>query len=238
MGSAPSLFRMDALLGQRPRTILLVEDEHAIGSLVSAYLQRDGFQVVWLRTGEEALAELDRHDLRLIVLDIGLPGIDGFEVCRRVRARSDVPILMLTARDEEADRVVGLEIGADDYVPKPFSPRELVARVKAILRRSERQDRPALLELGPVQVDREAREARVDGRELELTAKEFDLLAMLIENVGIVLSRERLLEEVWGMAYPGGTRTVDVHVAQLRRKLGAPELIRTVRGAGYKAVRL
>jgi DNA-binding response OmpR family regulator len=237
MGSGPSLFRMDALLGQRPRTILLVEDEHSIGSLVSAYLQRDGFGVVWLRSGEEALAELDRHDVRLIVLDIGLPGIDGFEVCRRVRARSDVPILMLTARDEEADRVVGLEIGADDYVPKPFSPRELVARVKAILRRSERQDRPALLELGPVRVDREAREASVDGRELELTAKEFDLLAMLIENPGIVLSRERLLEEVWGMAYPGGTRTVDVHVAQLRRKLGLPELIRTVRGAGYKALR-
>ncbi len=181
--------------------------------------------------------ELRQNPVRVVVLDIGLPGIDGFEVCRRVRARSDVPILMLTARDEEADRVVGLEIGADDYVPKPFSPRELVARVKAILRRSEHHDRPALLELGPVRVDREAREARVDGRELELTAKEFDLLAMLIENTGIVLSRERLLEEVWGMAYPGGTRTVDVHVAQLRRKLGVPELIRTVRGAGYKAQR-
>ncbi|MGZ4360157.1 MAG: response regulator transcription factor [Gaiellaceae bacterium] len=217
--------------------MLLVEDEQSIGNLVSVYLERDGFAVVWLRSGEEALAELDRHDVRLIVLDIGLPGIDGFEVCKRVRARSDVPILMLTARDEEADRVVGLEIGADDYVPKPFSPRELVARVKAILRRSERQDRPALLELGPVQVDREAREARIGGRELELTAKEFDLLAMLIENVGIVLSRERLLDEVWGITYPGGTRTVDVHVAQLRRKLGAPELIRTVRGAGYKAQR-
>jgi DNA-binding response OmpR family regulator len=238
MGGAPSLFRIDARLGQRPRTILLVEDEQSIGSLVTAYLERDGFSVVWLRTGEEALVELDRHDVRLIVLDIGLPGIDGFEVCRRVRTRSDVPILMLTARDEEADRVVGLEIGADDYVPKPFSPRELVARVKAILRRSEHQDRPALLELGPVQVDREAREARVGDRELELTAKEFDLLAMLIENAGIVLSRERLLEEVWGMAYPGGTRTVDVHVAQLRRKLGIPELIRTVRGAGYKALRM
>jgi two-component system response regulator RegX3 len=237
VGGAPSLFRMDARLGQKPRTIMLVEDEQSIGGLVAAYLERDGFSVLWLRTGEEALVELDRHDVRLIVLDIGLPGIDGFEVCKRVRARSDVPILMLTARDEEADRVVGLEIGADDYVPKPFSPRELVARVKAILRRSERQDRPALLELGPVRVDREAREATVDGRELELTAKEFDLLAMLIENTGIVLSRERLLEDVWGMAYPGGTRTVDVHIAQLRRKLGTPELIRTVRGAGYKAQR-
>ena len=175
---------------------------------------------------------------RLVVLDIGLPDMDGFEVCRRIRARSAVPIVMLTARDEEPDRVAGLEVGADDYVPKPFSPRELVARVKAILRRAEpAAPQHELLELGDVVVRRDAREVEVGGAPVELTAKEFDLLAYLLENVGIVLSRERLLDRVWGLAYPGGTRTVDVHVAQLRRKLGRPELIRTIRGAGYKAVR-
>jgi DNA-binding response OmpR family regulator len=217
-------------------TILVVEDEQSIGSLVRTYLARDGFQVVWVRSGENALAELPRHPVRLVVLDIGLPGMDGFEVCRRVRARSTVPIIMLTARDEEADRVAGLESGADDYVPKPFSPRELAARVKAVLRRAEPQARPEVLTLGPVTVSRASREARVHGREVELTAKEFDLLCHLVENAGVVLSREALLDRVWGLAYPGETRTVDVHVGQLRRKLGDPDLIRTVRGAGYKAV--
>lgn len=218
-------------------TILLVEDEQSIGSLVRTYLQRDGFQVVWVRSGEEALTELPRHPVRLIVLDIGLPGVDGFEVCRRVRARSTLPIIMLTARDEEVDRVAGLEVGADDYVPKPFSPRELVARVKAVLRRSEPSARADVVTLGRVTLSRSSREVRVDGREVELTAKEFDLLAHLMENPGVVLSRDVLLDRVWGMAYPGETRTVDVHVGQLRRKLGLPELIRTVRGAGYKLVR-
>jgi DNA-binding response OmpR family regulator len=218
-------------------TILLVEDEHSIGSLVRTYLHRDGFQVVWVRSGEEALTELPRHPVRLIVLDIGLPGVDGFEVCRRVRARSALPIIMLTARDEEVDRVAGLEVGADDYVPKPFSPRELVARVKAVLRRSEPSGTADVLTLGRVSLSRSSREVRVDDREVELTAKEFDLLAYLMENPGVVLSRDVLLDRVWGMAYPGETRTVDVHIGQLRRKLGAPELIRTVRGAGYKLVR-
>jgi DNA-binding response OmpR family regulator len=179
---------------------------------------------------------LARHPVRLVVLDIGLPGMDGFEACRQIRSRSTVPILMLTARDEEPDRVAGLELGADDYVPKPFSPRELVARVKAILRRAEPSPQESVLHLGDVLVDVEGRDVTVAEQPVELTAKEFDLLAYFLGSPGIVLSRDRLLDRVWGMSYPGGTRTVDVHVGQLRRKLGRPELIRTVRGAGYKAV--
>jgi len=225
--------------GWRPTggTVLVVEDEPSISQLVRTYLIREGYRVVCVRSGGEALAEVDRSGPRLVVLDIGLPDMDGFEVCRRIRARSAVPIVMLTARDEEPDRVVGFEVGADDYVPKPFSPRELVARVKAILRRAEAAPQHERLELADVLVRRDAREVEVAGVPVELTGKEFDLLAYLLENVGIVLSRERLLDRVWGMAYPGGTRTVDVHVAQLRRKLGRPDLIRTIRGSGYKAVR-
>lgn len=216
---------------------MLIEDEHSIGTLVRSYLLRDGFQVVWVRSGEEGLTELDRHPTRLVILDVGLPGMDGFEVCRRVRARSSVPIIMLTARDEEADRVAGLEVGADDYVPKPFSPRELAARVKAILRRVEPRSQEDVLQLDEVTLRRSAREVEVAGRPIELTVKEFDLLAFFMENAGAVLSRELLLDRVWGMEYPGETRTVDVHVGQLRKKLGRPNLIRTVRGAGYKALR-
>jgi DNA-binding response OmpR family regulator len=173
----------------------------------------------------------------MVVLDIGLPGMDGFEVCRRIRARSAVPIVMLTARDEEPDRVAGLELGADDYVPKPFSPRELAARIKAVLRRSEGGGEADVLTLGDVEVRRHAREVTVAGEGVELTGKEFDLLTFLFEHPGIVFTREQLLDRVWGMTYAGGTRTVDVHVAQLRRKLGRPELVRTVRGSGYKSVR-
>jgi len=215
--------------------LLLVEDDDAIGRLVKSYLeQQDGWRVVWLRTGEEALVELRRHPVRLVVLDIGLPGIDGFEVCRKMRAQSKVPILMLTARDEEPDRVAGLELGADDYVSKPFSPRELAARIKAILRRVEQRNVEEVLTAGDIELHREAREVTVSGEVVELTGKEFDLLACFLEHPGIVLSRERLLDLVWGMTYPGGTRTVDVHVAQLRRKVGNPESIRTIRGSGYK----
>lgn len=216
--------------------ILLVEDEPSVGELVRGYLSRDGYYVLWVRTGEEALVELARHPIKIVILDIGLPGMDGFEVCREMRSRSRVPILMLTARDEESDRIVGLEVGADDYLSKPFSPRELAARIKAILRRTEPQPTQEVLELGDVVLNRETHDVTIAGEAVELTAKEFDLLAFFLANPGAVLSRDVLLDRVWGVEYPGGTRTVDVHVAQLRRKLRRPELIRTVRGAGYKAV--
>ena len=216
--------------------LMLVEDDDSIGRLVKQYLeQQAGWRVLWLRTGEEAVAELRRHPVRLIVLDVGLPGIDGFEVCRRVRGQSNVPIVMLTARDEEPDRVVGFELGADDYVPKPFSPRELDARIRAILRRAEPgSSQDAVLSAGEIVLRRDSHDVTVDGDAVQLTAKEFDLLTCFLEHQGIVLSRERLLDIVWGMSYPGGTRTVDMHVAQLRRKLGDAEAIHTVRGAGYK----
>jgi DNA-binding response OmpR family regulator len=217
-------------------TILLVEDEPSVGELVKGYLGRDGYRVLWVRSGEDALAELDRHPIRIVLLDIGLPGMDGFEVCRAIRSRSRVPILMLTARDEEPDRVVGLEVGADDYLTKPFSPRELAARIKAILRRVEPQASQEVISLGDVTLNRETHDVTCDGAAVELTAKEFDLLAYFLSNPGAVLSRDILLDRVWGVEYPGGTRTVDVHVAQLRRKLGRPNLIRTLRGSGYKAV--
>ena len=217
--------------------LLLVEDDDSIGKLVKQYLeQQDGWRVLWRRTGEEAIAELRGQPVRLVVLDIGLPGMDGFEVCRLIRAGSQGPIVMLTARDEEPDRVAGLELGADDYVAKPFSPRELSARIKAILRRSERRTEDEVLAAREIILRRDSHEVTVAGALVELTSKEFDLLGCFLEHPGIVLSRERLLDLVWGMTYPGGTRTVDVHVAQLRRKLGDPEGIRTVRGSGYKLI--
>jgi DNA-binding response OmpR family regulator len=177
-----------------------------------------------------------QEPIRLVVLDLTLPDIDGLDVCRQIRTRSTVPIVMVTARDEEADRLVGLDVGADDYIGKPFSPKELVARMKAVLRRTEPHAADEMLVLGDVVVQRDAREVGVAGQPVELRPKEFDLLAYLIQNRGVVVSRDVLLERVWGMDYAGGTRTVDVHVAQLRRKLGRPGLIRTIRGAGYKAV--
>src|SRR3989440_10260534 len=156
-------------------TVLVVEAEPSVGELVRGYLSRGGYRVVWVRSGEEALAELERHPVRLVLLDIGRPGKDGFDVCREMRARSEVPILMLTARDEEPDRIVGLEVGADDYITKPFSPRELVARIKAILRRTEPQTGSDVLSLGDVTLNRETHDVTIDGRSVELTAKEFDL---------------------------------------------------------------
>ena len=216
-------------------TVLLVEDEPSVGELVSSYLTRDGYRVIWVRSGEDALVEFERHQLRIVLLDIGLPGMDGFDVCRAIRLKSKVPILMLTARDEEPDTVVGLEVGADDYVTKPFSPRELAARIKAILRRTDPAPDHDVIALGDVILNRESHDVTVGGELIELTAKEFDLLAFFLSNPGAMLSRDQLLDRVWGMEYPGGTRTVDVHIAQLRRKLGRPELIKTLRGAGYKA---
>jgi DNA-binding response OmpR family regulator len=217
-------------------TVLVVEDEKTIADLVRAYLARDGFAVTWVRSGEQALEELSRHPVRFVVLDLGLPGIDGFEVCRRLRGRTGVPILILTARDDEADRVAGLEAGADDYVTKPFSPRELAARVKAILRRGESGRGGPVLAAGDVRLERAARTVRVGGQPVELTVREFDLLAALLAHPNVVLSRDRLLELAWGGEFPGGTRTVDVHIAQLRSKLDRPGLVETVRGIGYKVV--
>ncbi len=218
-------------------TVMVVEDEPNIGALVRTYLERAGYRVLWVRSGEDALAELRRHPIKLIVLDIGLPGIDGFEVCRRIAG--EVPVIMLTARDEEPDRVAGLEVGADDYVAKPFSPRELTARVKAVLRRAGRSggaDGSDVIALGPVTLARGAREVRVGGDEVTLTQREFDLLEYLLRHAGQVVTRDQLLESVWGFQSPGETRTVEVHIAQLRKKLGQPDLIRTVRGLGYKAM--
>jgi DNA-binding response OmpR family regulator len=237
MAAVPGSAGAEHSTAARGGAILVVEDEQSIGTLLRDYLQRNGFRVLWVRTGEEALAELERHEVRLVLLDIRLPGIDGFDVCRELRTRSPVPIVMVTARDEEPDRVAGLELGADDYITKPFSPRELTARIKAVLRRTETRPVEEELRLGDVVVRRDAREVTVAGEPVELTSKEFELLACLADNAGIVLSRDKLLDRVWGFSYPGGTRTVDVHIAQLRRKLGRPSLILTVRGAGYKVAR-
>jgi DNA-binding response OmpR family regulator len=217
-------------------TILLVEDEEDIASVVKAYLERDGFRVVWAARGVDGLLAFERHEVRLAILDLQLPDADGLDLCRAIRDQSRVPIVILTARDEEIDRITGLELGADDYVPKPFSPRELVARVRAVLRRTDPTPETDMATIGDVVVDRAARTVTVAGESVELTAKELDLLAYFGDHEGIVLSRDRLLDRVWGLTFPGGTRTVDVHVSQLRKKLGRPELIRTIRGTGYKAV--
>jgi DNA-binding response OmpR family regulator len=217
-------------------TVLVVDDEPIVREVVVRYLEREGYTTLEAGHGDRARELVEQHRPDLVVLDVMLPGTDGLELCRWIRSRSQLPVIMLTARGEEADRIVGLELGADDYVTKPFSPRELVARVKAILRRSEPSPRENRIELDDVCVDVEGREVKVGGEAVELTAKEFDLLTYFLESPGVVHSRDRLLDRVWGMSYPGGTRTVDVHVGQLRRKLGRPALIRTVRGAGYKAV--
>jgi DNA-binding response OmpR family regulator len=215
-------------------TILVVDDEANIADLVRLYLERDGFRVEVAATGEAAIAAHEQTRPRLIVLDIGLPDIDGVEVCRRVRASSDVPIVFLTARDSEVDRVVGLELGADDYVVKPFSAPELVARIKAVLRRSGPPVSASVLHLGALTVDLTRREVLVDGAVLECTAKEFDLLQFFAERPGRALSRRQILEGVWGADWYGDIRTIDVHVAQLRRKLGPAFDLRTVRGLGYR----
>jgi DNA-binding response OmpR family regulator len=217
-------------------TALLVEDEDSIASLVRSYLERDGFNVVRASNGAEAIEELARRPVRVVLLDVGLPDMDGFDVCTLMRSGSRVPILMLTARDEEPDRITGLEVGADDYVTKPFSPRELLARVKAVLRRAETWSDEPELAWADVVLRPEARVTLVAGEAVELTGKEFDLLAFMLSHPDSAITREQLLDRVWGLTYPGGTRTVDVHVAQLRRKLGRPNLIRTLRGSGYKAV--
>jgi DNA-binding response OmpR family regulator len=217
------------------RVAVVIEDDDAIGGLVTTYLEREGFTVVWERTGENGIAAVELRLPRIVILDVGLPDVDGFDVCRRIRRDRSTPILILTARDEEVDRIVGLELGADDYMAKPFSPRELIARVRAILRRVE-PEAPPVLSLGDVVVDRRARVVTVDGEPIALRTLEFELLAVLAEQPGRVVTRDELLERVWGTTFPGGTRTIDVHVAQLRKKLRRPDLIATVRGSGYRAV--
>lgn len=217
--------------------VLHVEDEPAIRDVVRMYLSREGFGVVGVASGEEALAELRRNRPVAVILDVGLPGIDGIEVCRTMRGGNDwTPVLFCTARDDEVDRVMGLELGADDYVTKPFSPRELVARVKAAVRRaSGPESAAAVLTVGDVSLDRSTHRVTVQDADVQLTATEFDLLAHLMARPGRVFTREELLSEVWGYSSAGGTRTVDVHVAQVRSKLGESSPIRTVRGVGYSA---
>jgi DNA-binding response OmpR family regulator len=218
------------------QVVVVVEDDPSIADLVDTYLRRDGFRVYLAADGETALKTIKDRQPKLLILDLGLPGlIDGIEVCRQVRSCSDIPIIMLTARDDELDRVLGLELGADDYVTKPFSPRELVARVKAILRRADRPAvAPAIISLGAVEVDLGRREARLTGQPVPLATREFDLLQYLCENQGRALSRRQLLDGVWGLDWIGDDRTVDVHVRQLRKKFGDALPLDTVWGVGYR----
>ncbi|MGN8247219.1 response regulator transcription factor [Cellulomonas soli] len=216
--------------------VVVAEDDPAVADLVRMYLVRDGFGVQTYGDGVSALQAVRTHRPVALVLDIGMPGMDGIEVCRRLRADGDrTPVLFVTARDDEVDRVLGLELGADDYVTKPFSPRELVARVRAVLRRSLAEPAQDTRTVGDVTVDLVRRRAYVSGREVHLTATELDLLAHLMGSPGRVWQREELLSAVWGYSAQAGTRTVDVHVAQLRAKLGPTTPIRTVRGVGYSA---
>jgi DNA-binding response OmpR family regulator len=220
------------------KTILVVDDERNIVELLRLYLEKEGWTVISAGDGEEGLALHARHEPDLVILDLMLPKIDGFEVCRELRRRGDVPIVMLTARDDVIDSIVGLELGADDYVSKPFNPRALVARIKAIFRRTEatgRGGRP--IEVGSLRIDPRRREATVGTRRLALRAREFDLLAALARDAGMVLTRDALLEGVWGTDFPGETRTIDVHVAEVRKKLGEDgPSIETIRGLGYRLV--
>ncbi|HJV08702.1 MAG TPA: response regulator transcription factor [Acidimicrobiales bacterium] len=218
-----------------PATVVVVEDDQNIADLVELYLRQEGFRVVQAGTGERALQAVSDQRPRMVILDVGLPGgMDGLEVCRRLRAGGDVPILMLTARDGEIDRVLGLELGADDYLTKPFAPRELVARVKAILRRTEGPRQTDVLLAGDVEVDVKRREARRDGEVVPLATREFELLRYLAENAGHALTRRQLLDGVWGRDWYGDERTVDVHVGQLRKKLGPGLPLATVWGVGYR----
>jgi two-component system alkaline phosphatase synthesis response regulator PhoP len=224
-------------VSDKGQTVLVVEDEASIASFVSLYLKNAGYGVKTASTGTDALSKAAGGDVSLIILDLMLPDIDGIEVCRRIRRSSDVPILMLTARDEDVDKIIGLEVGADDYLTKPFNPRELVARVKSILRRAapeRREPETKQIRHGELTIDAGRREVKVGQDEVQLAPKEFDLLWELLDHRGLVLTRDQLLERVWGYTFAGDTRTVDVHVRQLRRKLGDASPIVTVWGVGYK----
>jgi DNA-binding response OmpR family regulator len=225
------------MAGGKTQTVLVVEDEASIASFVSAYLKNAGYAVRTAATGGEALRQVASERPELVVLDLMLPDLDGIEVCKRIRQDSDLPILMLTARDEDVDKIIGLEVGADDYLTKPFNPRELVARVRSILRRAapgrtERES--AVIQHGELVVDAGRREVKVGDEDVQLAPKEFDLLWELLDHRGLVLTRDQLLERVWGYTFAGDTRTVDVHVRQLRRKLGDASPVVTVWGVGYK----
>jgi len=227
---------MASTSGAAAGTVVVVEDDRNIADLVELYLRQDGFRVIQAPDGESGMAAVANQSPCLVILDVGLPGrLDGMEVCRRLRSTGDVPIIMLTARDDEIDRVLGLELGADDYVTKPFAPRELAARVKAILRRTEGGGRDVdVLSVGAVEVDVRRREARVGGEVVALATREFDLLRYLADNTGLALSRQQLLDGVWGPGWYGDERTVDVHVGQLRKKLGDALPLATVWGVGYR----
>jgi len=215
--------------------VLVVDDERAIRRLLRMYLTDAGFTVAEAGTGEEALEQVRRGVIDIVLLDLMLPGMDGYEVCRRLRETTSTPVIMLTARGEEANRITGLELGADDYVTKPFSPVEVVARVKAVMRRvSAPPDPNRVLRAGPAQLEPSSRRVMLDGEEVELTRLEFDLLAELAAHPRVVYTRERLLEKVWGYQSAVGGKTVDVHVANLRRKLGDDIGIVAVRGVGYR----
>jgi DNA-binding response OmpR family regulator len=215
-------------------TIVVVDDEANIADLVALYLDREGYRVVKATTGAEGLDAFQQHRPRLVVLDVGLPDIDGLEVCKRIRASSQIPVIFLTARDGEIDRILGLELGGDDYLTKPFSPAELVARVKAVLRRTDGAPAPEVVQAGAVTIDTGRREVRVGDDVIEFTTKEFDLLRFLAERPGLALSRQQILDGVWGYDWFGDPRTVDVHIAQVRKKIGDAVEIKTVRGVGYR----
>ncbi|MFZ5870761.1 MAG: response regulator [Actinomycetota bacterium] len=220
--------------------ILVVEDEESFSDPLSYLLRKEGYDVSVAETGTAALEEFDRSGADLVLLDLMLPGVPGTEVCRQLRARSNVPVIMLTAKDSEIDKVVGLELGADDYVTKPYSSRELVARVRAVLRRRSEPEEllPSTIEAGPVRMDVERHVVTVDGEPIQLPLKEFELLELLLRNVGRVLTRGQLIDRVWGSDYVGDTKTLDVHVKRLRSKIepdpSNPRYLVTVRGLGYK----
>jgi DNA-binding response OmpR family regulator len=224
------------------KTILLVDDEPNIIELIKLYMAGEAFVIETASTGTEALRKFAQLKPVLIVLDLMLPEIDGWEVCRRIRRESDVPIIMLTARTDDIDKIVGLELGADDYVAKPFNARELVARIKAVLRRAPTPERSltagrAPMDFGNTRIDQDRREVTIEGNQVELRVMEFELLVAFVQHMGLVLERDKLLNIVWGYDYFGGTRTVDVHVAHLRDRLeGSDVSIQTLRGVGYKAV--
>jgi two-component system, OmpR family, response regulator RegX3 len=219
--------------------VLVVEDEESYSDALAYMLRKEGFEVALAATGPDALTEFERSGADIVLLDLMLPGISGTEVCRRIRQTSNVPVIMVSAKDEEVDKVVGLELGADDYVTKPYSPRELVARIRAVLRRGVEPDlAPVTLEVGSVRMDVERHIVTLDGEEVRLPLKEFELLEMFLRNPGRVLTRGQLIDRVWGSDYVGDTKTLDVHVKRLRAKLepnpADPKLLTTVRGLGYK----